>query len=294
MLGNPGEMQLGRTMGIAGLCELVALVGKSSTDLLNHSTSRASWLLVPAVGVGVAMVTAGVQVYGKPRGAPRTQAADPSAHAPRPTTSFAPGEQRRRGSGRTSLAFAVLVFILVLGVGGLGVSEGARSATAAAREQIQDHQDAEQAPVTAGRGTRDRPRTAGSTPRRPRQAQGRTRQVAPPPPPPSRNARPRPRPTPIVAPPPPPIQTPPPPPPIQTPPPPPPAQFATVPDVTGFNNVRAAIRISDAGLRSETESENSSTVPFGRVIRTEPSAGTSLPRDSRVTMYVSSADSPFG
>jgi hypothetical protein len=271
-------------MAIAALCELVALIGKSSTDLLSHATGRASWLVVPAIGVGVAVVTASVEAYGKPQGAPRSQAADRSAHAPRPATSSAQGDPRRREGGRTSLAFAVLVFVLVLGLGGFGVSEGTRSAVATAHDQTH-RQDAKQPHVSANRKSRNRPRPSVTTPthHHTRQTKRHSRRAAPPPPPPRAIAPPPPPPRAIAPPPPPPIQAPPP----------PPARSTTVPDVTDFSGPRAAGRISDAGLRWEVEHEQSDTVPFGRVIRTDPPAGTGLPRDSLVTIYQSDGAS-FG
>jgi hypothetical protein len=159
-------------MGIAGLCAVVPLVGNSIATLLTGWAGRASWLLVPAVGVAVAMVTAGIEAYGS------------SAGAQHPTKDAGQGLQgpthRRPARGKTSLAFALIVAVLVFGLGGILVSEGTRHVVLEARATIRDSKP----------GPNERPPLATKSP---------PRAVAPPPAP----ARPKPKsPPPAVAPPP--------------------------------------------------------------------------------------------
>lgn len=66
-----------------------------------------------------------------------------------------------------------------------------------------------------------------------------------------------------------------------------PPSTVVVPDLTGFTNVDAARTLNDAALRSRTVGEPSTTVRFGRVIRTDPAAGASVPRESTVVVYFS-------
>jgi hypothetical protein len=66
----------------------------------------------------------------------------------------------------------------------------------------------------------------------------------------------------------------------------------SVPDVVGKNNVAAARALTDAGLRATTDTETSADVPFGRVIRQDPPAGTVVPAESTVTLVLSTGP-PF-
>jgi serine/threonine-protein kinase len=61
-----------------------------------------------------------------------------------------------------------------------------------------------------------------------------------------------------------------------------------VPDVTGLDQVDATQRLADAGFRVSKTLADHPTIPAGRVIRTQPAAGTEAPRDSTVTLVVSS------
>jgi beta-lactam-binding protein with PASTA domain/tRNA A-37 threonylcarbamoyl transferase component Bud32 len=61
-----------------------------------------------------------------------------------------------------------------------------------------------------------------------------------------------------------------------------------VPDVKGLDQVDATQRLADAGFRVAKTLADSATVPAGQVIRTQPAAGTEAPKDSTVTLVVSS------
>jgi serine/threonine-protein kinase len=63
---------------------------------------------------------------------------------------------------------------------------------------------------------------------------------------------------------------------------------AEVPDVTGLSEGEAANQLGRAGFDTDRQDESSSDVPAGRVIRTEPAAGTQLARGEVVTMVISS------
>jgi hypothetical protein len=97
-------------------------------------TGAGRWLVIPAVGVVVAMITALIQAYGSapaerhsPGPRPLPADAPPPYH---PTYRAYPGwypppAARRRG---TSLAGAFLTIILVLGIGGTVIAGGVRYA----------------------------------------------------------------------------------------------------------------------------------------------------------------------
>lgn len=125
-----GPVRLGRTMGIAGLCALVPLAGNALATLLTGRTGRASWLVVPAVGVIVAMVTAAIQAYGSSAGS-HGSATDNAQDQQRPA-------HRRPARGETSLKFALIVAVLVFGLGGLAVSAGTRYVVIEAHTTISD------------------------------------------------------------------------------------------------------------------------------------------------------------
>ena len=65
-----------------------------------------------------------------------------------------------------------------------------------------------------------------------------------------------------------------------------------VPNVAGRDQSEAANVLGQAGFATSTEAETSETVPSGRVIRTDPSAGTPAPKGSTVTLVVSSGPPP--
>jgi len=63
----------------------------------------------------------------------------------------------------------------------------------------------------------------------------------------------------------------------------------SVPDVTGKSPAEAGGTLGNAGLSvSQTQNEESDTVPSGQVTRTDPAAGAQVDRGSGVTVYVSS------
>jgi len=61
----------------------------------------------------------------------------------------------------------------------------------------------------------------------------------------------------------------------------------SVPDVSGKSQTDATSTLSAAGFRVSLTSDSSSSVPVGFVIRTQPAAGTQAPRDSTVTLVIS-------
>ena len=61
-----------------------------------------------------------------------------------------------------------------------------------------------------------------------------------------------------------------------------------VPDVTGMDDVAAAVAITNAGLTVQPQSEPSETLAEGLVTRTQPPAGTQVAEGSQVFVYVSS------
>jgi serine/threonine-protein kinase len=66
-----------------------------------------------------------------------------------------------------------------------------------------------------------------------------------------------------------------------------------VPDLAGLDPIPALVALQDAGLKaSQTpKSVPSDTVPKGKVIGSEPPAGTQLPPDSEVVVVLSSGPS---
>ncbi len=61
-----------------------------------------------------------------------------------------------------------------------------------------------------------------------------------------------------------------------------------VPDVAGLSRDAAKAAIKRAGFKVKFENESSSSVPAGQATRTEPQAGTSLDKGSKVTVFLSS------
>jgi beta-lactam-binding protein with PASTA domain len=61
-----------------------------------------------------------------------------------------------------------------------------------------------------------------------------------------------------------------------------------LPDVAGLTAAQASTKLEQAGFKPTTEKQSSATVPSGRVIATNPSAGTEAQAGSAVTVLVSS------
>ena len=70
-----------------------------------------------------------------------------------------------------------------------------------------------------------------------------------------------------------------------------PAATIAIPDVAGQDQLSAAATLG-RNFQVETDQEGSDSVPVGRVTRTDPPAGTMVPRDSVVKMFIS-AGSPI-
>lgn len=124
MLGESGapahrgghRVAVGKTLLIAGVCAIIPLAGNVAASFLTTWTGVGSWLVVPAVGVAVAMVTALIQAYGS---APADER-PPSYPGRYPSARVKPR--------RTPLPRALLITVLVIGVGGLAVTAGIRYA----------------------------------------------------------------------------------------------------------------------------------------------------------------------
>jgi serine/threonine-protein kinase len=61
----------------------------------------------------------------------------------------------------------------------------------------------------------------------------------------------------------------------------------SVPDVAGFSAGRAQKTLAKIGLKFQADDKSSTTVPLGRVIKTRPDAGITVPYGSRVILVVS-------
>jgi hypothetical protein len=121
------RVPVGKTLLIAGLCALIPLFGNVAASFLTTRTGGGSWLVVPVVGVAVAMVTALVQAFGS------AEAPAPSTPAPypgQPAGGAPPTYQRygQREQGGTPLVLALVIGLLVLGIGGVAVTQGVRFA----------------------------------------------------------------------------------------------------------------------------------------------------------------------
>ena len=110
------KVAVGKTLLIAAVCAIIPLIGNVTASFLTTWSGVGSWLAVPAVGVGVAMLTALIQAYGS--ASAEETAYSPAGRYPRP----------RVRPRRTSLPRALLITILAIGVGGLGVTVGIRYA----------------------------------------------------------------------------------------------------------------------------------------------------------------------
>jgi serine/threonine-protein kinase len=71
-------------------------------------------------------------------------------------------------------------------------------------------------------------------------------------------------------------------------------ETVAVPDVTGQDEASATNALVGAGFRPQRSSEASNDVEAGRVIRTEPAAGTQVAPESNVTIVVSSGPDNVG
>jgi hypothetical protein len=109
------DVAVGKTLLIAAVCAIVPLIGNVVASFLTTWTGVATWLAVPAIGVGVAMVNALIQAYGSAR------------HAEPARSRTSPHPQYRARS-RRSLPLALVSVLLVIGVGGLAVTAGIRYA----------------------------------------------------------------------------------------------------------------------------------------------------------------------
>lgn len=120
------RVAVGRTLLIAGLCALIPLGGNVVASFVTEWSGGRSWLVVPAVGVGVAMLTALVQAYGSASRAAPEPDGRRREHWPGDTAQYRRyGPAERRG---TPLPVALLVAVLVIGVGGWAVTQGVRYA----------------------------------------------------------------------------------------------------------------------------------------------------------------------
>lgn len=120
------RVAVGRTLLIAGVCAIIPLIGNVVASFVTTWTGVRSWLVVPAVGVLVAMVTALIQAFGS---APEVDTRVPAGRYPEyprgPAGRYEPSRVRAR---RTPLPRALLIAIVVIGVGGLAVTAGVRYA----------------------------------------------------------------------------------------------------------------------------------------------------------------------
>jgi hypothetical protein len=117
------RVPVGRTLLIAGLSALLPLGGNVVASFLTEWSGGGSWLAVPAVGVGVAMLTALVEAYGS--------ATEPSPPSESRDPEHRPGDaevlpQRRNEQHGKPLAEVLLIAVLVLGLGGWVVTEAVR------------------------------------------------------------------------------------------------------------------------------------------------------------------------
>lgn len=115
--GGARKVAVGKTLFIAAVCAIIPLIGNVVASFLTTWTGIGSWLVVPVVGVVVAMIAALIQAYGS---APEDEHPRPPArgYPPYPVPP----------SRRTPLWRALLIAFLVIGVGGAAATEGIRYA----------------------------------------------------------------------------------------------------------------------------------------------------------------------
>ena len=114
---------VGKTLFIAAVCAVIPLIGNVVASFLTTWTGVKTWLVVPVVGVVVAMITALIQAFGS---------APADGHSPSPARGYPPGDgyppYQVRSRRRTPLWRALLIAVLVIGVGGAAATEGIRYA----------------------------------------------------------------------------------------------------------------------------------------------------------------------
>jgi hypothetical protein len=128
-------------MAIAGVCELVGLGGNALAAVLMHRTGRVGWLVVPVVGVGVAMVNAVIQAYAKAARQRRLTQWAASRRAQRDKPRVRPDRHRPR-----------------LGLGGLALSEGTRHVVSGL--PAVSHDSTPTSPTSSRRTAKHRPHRA--------------------------------------------------------------------------------------------------------------------------------------
>jgi hypothetical protein len=132
---------VGKTLVIAAVCAVIPLIGNVVASFLTTWTGVKTWLVVPVVGVVVAMITALIQAFGSApadehppppargyppgRGSPGGREYPPGRGYP-PGYGYPPYQVRSRR--RTPLWRALLIAVLVIGVGGAAATEGIRYA----------------------------------------------------------------------------------------------------------------------------------------------------------------------
>ena len=102
------RVPVGKTLLIAGVCALIPLLGNVAASFLTTRTGGGSWLVVPVVGVAVAMVTALVQAFGS---AEATARPAPGPYAGQAPPAGVPPEYRqygRRQQGGVPLVLALV------------------------------------------------------------------------------------------------------------------------------------------------------------------------------------------
>jgi hypothetical protein len=127
------KVAVGKTLSIAAVCAIIPLIGNVVASFLTTWTGVGSWLVVPVVGVVVAMITALIQAYSS---APADEHPRPPDRYPPyqvppyqvPPYQVPPYQAYPGSSRRTPLWRALLITFLVIGVGGLAATEGIRYA----------------------------------------------------------------------------------------------------------------------------------------------------------------------
>jgi hypothetical protein len=119
------RVRLGPTLLLAGVCYLLPLGVNVVASFLTEWTGGRSWLVAPAVGLLVAMVTALVQAFGSSR-APSPQPPDDRERWPGDVGPAPPSTPyRQRG---TPLPVALAAAVLIIGGGGWAAAKGVRYA----------------------------------------------------------------------------------------------------------------------------------------------------------------------
>jgi hypothetical protein len=122
------RVPVAKTLLIAGVCALIPLAGNVAASFVTEWTGAGSWLVVPAVGVLVAMVTALIQAFGS-ASAPASAPDRDRWPGERDDSSYGGPTYRQYGRprrGGTPLPLAVAIAIVVLGGGGWALAQGVR------------------------------------------------------------------------------------------------------------------------------------------------------------------------